>query len=162
MSAQSGSADKKYWLERVFSKPTNSTDPIAKTKNNRSIKPTISLFISGFPSAQAGVANRSAIMVRMRVISYFGNGSEDAGAKGATEFIASSTPDWVFALRNSKAPTMTVKNKSAKIIDVRVMFGIAYFSMNKKFQYYLSNCRMELFQVFLIVETLPLKILLGR
>ena len=54
-----------------------------------------------------------------RLYVYFGDGSEGAGAKGATELIASSTPDWVFALRNSKAPTMTAKNKSAIMIGVR-------------------------------------------
>ena len=98
----------------------------------------------------------------MRVKSYFGNGSEGAGAKGGTELIASSKPDWVFALQNSKAPTMTTKNKNAIIIGVRVIFGIAFCSMNKKFRYYLSNRRMELFQDFLIVQILLLKILLGR
>ena len=91
------------------------------------------------------------MIVSMRVISYFGNGSEGVGAKGATELIAYSTLDWMFALRNSKAPTVTAKNKSAIMIVARVVFGIAYFSMNKKFRYYLLNRRRELFRDFLIV-----------
>ena len=91
------------------------------------------------------------MIVNMWVISYFGNGSEGAGAKDATELIASSTPDWVFAVRNSKAPTVAAKNKSAIMIGARVIFGIAYFSMSKKFRYYLSNRRRELFRDFLIV-----------
>jgi hypothetical protein len=46
---------------------------------------------------------------------------------------------------------VTAKNKSAIMVVARVIFGIAYFSMNKKFRYYLLNRRRELFRDFVIV-----------
>ena len=61
---------------------------------------------------------------------YFGSGSEGAGAKGATELMASSSPDWVLELWYSKAPIMTAKNKSAMTIGVRVILRPSFLSVN--------------------------------
>ena len=66
MTAKSGSADKRYGLERAFRMPANRADPTANAKNNRSIKATVSLPISVLPSAQAGVANSNEKMMVRR------------------------------------------------------------------------------------------------